>query len=303
MPKERPTNLMNLSEMLPLAEKGGFAIGAFSARYTAMILPILQAAQLQNSPLIVQIAQSEFNWFGNDPGSFAYEFYRCLESEGITVPVGLHLDHTKDINVIKSAIASGFTSVMIDASDKSLDENIALTRRVAAIAHTLGLAVEGELGRIATTDQIETEDNVEMYTRPDEAETFVNRTQVDALAVSVGTVHGVYSVKQPMIDYERLVAIRARTAVHLVLHGGSGVPAEMIRKAYTLPGGGVSKINIATDLELAALAALGSKRMSDLEMSSLPPDRLALARAAVKGVVMDKMANFLDSAGRAQPVS
>jgi ketose-bisphosphate aldolase len=303
MPKERPTNLMNLSEMLPLAEKGGFAIGAFSARYTAMILPILQAAQMQNSPVIVQIAQSEFNWFGNDPGSFAYEFYRCLESEGITVPVGLHLDHTKEINVIKSAIASGFTSVMIDASDKSLDENIALTRRVAAIAHTLGLAVEGELGRISTTDQLETEDNVEIYTQPGEAETFVNRTQVDALAVSVGTAHGVYTIKQPVIDFERLVAIRARTAVHLVLHGGSGVPAEMMRKAYTLPGGGVSKVNIATDLEMAALAALGSKRMSDLEMSSLPPDQLALARAAVKGVVIDKMVNFLDSAGRTQPVS
>jgi ketose-bisphosphate aldolase len=301
MAKERPSNLMNLSEMLPLAEKGGFAIGSFSARYTAMILPILQAAQELQSPLIVQISQNEFNWFGNSPKSFADEFYHCLEAEGITVPVGLHLDHTKELEVIKAAIAAGFTSVMIDASELPLDENIAKSRRVASIAHTLGLAVEAELGRITTTDKLETEDDIEMYTQPEEAGIFVERTQVDALAVSVGTAHGVYTVKQPKIDYERLLAIRARTPVHLVLHGGSGVPPEMMRKAYTLPGGGVSKINIATDLEMAALAALGSKRMTDAEMSALPPERLELARASVKAIVMDKMEKFLDSAGKALP--
>jgi len=300
MPNARPENLMNLSEILPLAESGSFAIGAFSPRYTALIWPVLEAAQELKSPVIVQISQSEFDWFNSNPGSFADEFYRCVSAGDITVPVCLHLDHTRDLAVIKTAIAEGYSSVMIDASDKSLDENIYLTRRVAAIAHTLGLAVEGELGRIAAADQLEGADGVEVFTAPEEAEIFVNRTQVDALAVSVGTAHGAYTARQPNIDFGRLLAIRARTAAHLVLHGGSGVPAEMMRQAYTLPGGGVSKINIGTDLEQAAQAALGdSRRVSDLEISSLPPDRLALARAAVKTVVVDKMTNFLDSAGKA----
>ncbi len=300
MPNERPANLMNLSEILPLAESGSFAIGAFSPRYTALILPVLEAAEELRSPVILQISQSEFDWFNSTPGSFADEFYRCVSAGGISVPVCLHLDHTRDLAVIKAAIAEGFSSVMIDASDRTLDENIYLTRRVAAIAHTLGLAVEGELGRIAAADQLEGADGTEVFTIPEEAETFVNRTLVDALAVSVGTAHGAYTARQPNIDFERLMAIRARTAAHLVLHGGSGVPAEMLHQAYTLPGGGVSKINIGTDLEQAAWDALGdSQRVNDLEISSLPPGRLALARAAVKGVVMDKMRNFLDSAGKA----
>jgi fructose-bisphosphate aldolase class II len=158
-------------------------------------------------------------------------------------------------------IEAGFTSVMIDASEQPLLENIARSREVVTYAHARGVSVEAELGRIGTTDRIETDDDVELYTDPDEAATFVAATGVDALAVSVGSAHGVYLVRQPKIDFERLHAIRARTSAHLMLHGGSGVPAEMIEQAIKLPGGGVSKVNIATDLEQAALAALG--RLTD----------------------------------------
>jgi fructose/tagatose bisphosphate aldolase len=134
------------------------------------------------------------------------------------------------------------------------------------------------------------------------ARQFVDATGVDALAVSVGTAHGVYLVRQPKVDYERLTAIRARTPVHLVLHGGSGVPAEMIAKAMTLPGGGVSKVNIATDLELAFLGALGrgEQRMTNEECKNLPVDQLAIGRAAVQATVEDKIQHFLGSENKAK---
>jgi fructose-bisphosphate aldolase class II len=297
----RPSNWVTLKEILPPAEQGGYAVGSFSLRYTAMIRPILRAGQALRSPLIVQISQTEFGWFGNTPAGVAEEFRRCLSEENITVPVALHLDHTKELRVVEDAIAAGFTSVMIDASARPLPENIAVTRQGVELAHPKGVSVEGELGRITTTDKLETDDDVEMYTRPEEAGIFVRETGVDALAVSVGTAHGVYTVRQPRIDYERLSAIRTITPVHLVLHGGSGIPPEMMRKAYLLPGGGVSKINIATDLELAALAALGGvPRMTDAQMSALPPQRLALARAAVEQTVTDKIVNFLGSQGKAR---
>jgi fructose-bisphosphate aldolase class II len=128
----------------------------------------------------------------------------------------------------------------------------------------------------------------------------VDETGVDALAVSVGTAHGVYLVRQPKVDYARLSAIRALTPVHLVLHGGSGVPAEMVSQAIRLPGGGVSKVNIATDLEIALLEGLGrTERMDNAECKALPPDELAKGRAAVEAAVIDKITHFVGSAGKA----
>jgi ketose-bisphosphate aldolase len=294
------TALITLKQMLSVAEKNGFAVGAFAPRYTPMIRPILQAGQQTNSPLIVQISQNEFNWYAVEPHEVADELRQQMRGLGITVPVTLHLDHTRDFEVIQAAIEAGFTSVMIDMSAKPLTENIAITREVTEYAHSKGVSVEAELGRIGTTDYVETDDDVELYTNPDEAKLFVEQTQVDALAVSVGTAHGVYVVRQPKVDFERLKAIRARTAVHLVLHGGSGVPAQMIQEAMRLSGGGISKVNIATDLELAALGALGrEQRMTNAECKALAPDDLAKARAAVEATVIDKITNFVLSANHA----
>ncbi len=293
-------NVLPLKPALAAAERGGYALGAFSPRYTPMIEAVLRAGERARSPLIVQISQRELTRYGITPPEFAAEFYATLERERTTVPVVLHLDHTKDMAVIEAAIEAGFTSVMIDASERPLDENIAITRSVVQYAHARGVSVEAELGMIGTTDFVETERDEELYTNPDEAEQFVHETEVDALAVSVGTAHGVYKVRQPRVDYERLQAIRARCAVHLVLHGGSGVPADMVKRAIQLPSGGVSKVNIATDLELAVLAALGrEERMSNAECRALPSQQLEQARAAVERTVIDKMTNFLGSAGRA----
>jgi ketose-bisphosphate aldolase len=295
----RPANVHNLNPILEAAERDKYAVGSFSPRSTAMILPVLRAAQALRSPLIVQISQKELVRHQLTPKQFADTFYAEIQSHNITVPVALHLDHTRTFDVIQEAIAAGFTSVMMDASEKPYEENIAASRKVTEYAHPLGMSVEAELGRITTTDFVETDEDKELYTDPQEAGFFIRETGVDALAVSVGTAHGVYLVRQPKIDYERLRAIRSQTSAHLVLHGGSGVPPEMIAEAVRIPGGGVSKVNIATDLELAALLALHrDTHLTDAEMNALPPDQLARARDAVEQVVRDKMSHFLSSSGR-----
>jgi ketose-bisphosphate aldolase len=297
---EHSPSLRTLNEVLSAAERGGYAVGSFSPRTIAMIQPVLCAGQAARSPLIVQISQKELARYQVTPSRFAEELFAQLEREHITVPVVLHLDHTREVTVIQDAIAAGFTSVMIDASEKPLDENISISRQVVEYAHARRVSVEAELGRIGTTDFVETDNDAELYTKPDEAERFVRETGVDALAVSVGTAHGVYTVRQPKIDIPRLRAIRALTPVHLVLHGGSGVPAEMMQAAIQLEGGGVSKVNIATDLELAALGALGRDHyLTDLEMSVLSSEEIKLARAAVERTVTDKISNFLRSRDQA----
>ena len=291
--------LRTLKQILPAAERGRYAVGSFSPRTTAMIQPVLRAGQAARSPLIVQISQKELLRYQVTPARFAEEFFNQIEQECIHVPVVLHLDHTRDFAVIQDAISAGFTSVMIDASEKPLDENINLSRQVVEYAHPRGVSVEAELGRIGTADFIETDSDEELYTKPAEAERFVHETGVDALAVSVGTAHGVYTVRQPRIDLSRLRAIRALTSVHLVLHGGSGVPAEMMQAAIQVEGGGVSKVNIATDLELAALTALSRENyLTDADMNALSPEEKALARRAVEQAVTDKIFHFVGSNGK-----
>lgn len=296
----RPKNVITLKQALEVAEKYGFAIGSFSPRYTPMITPVLRAAEKMKSPAIVQISHKELIRYGITPKEFADEFYEKVVSEGITVPLVLHLDHTKELETIALAIDAGFTSVMIDASEKNLEDNISTSREVADYAHANGVSVEAELGMIGTTDFVETDKDEELYTDPQEAKRFVNETNIDALAVSCGTAHGVYMVRQPKIDVARLQEIRSLTPVHLVLHGGSGVPAEMMEGAIRLPSGGVSKVNIATDLELSFLGALGrEERLTNEECKALEPSILEKGRAAVESTVIDKMIHFLGSKAQA----
>lgn len=299
----RSPNLLTLKQMLETARAVGCAVGSFSPRCTPVIAPVLRAGQRTRSPLIVQISQNELGWYAVDAAEFAAEFYVQLSAQAITVPVALHLDHTRDFAVIEQAVAAGFTSVMIDASDKPLAENIAITRQVVDYAHAHGVSVEAELGRIGKADDeddVETANDEELYTDPAEARQFVDETGVDALAVSVGTVHGVYKVKQPKIDFDRLRALRAAVDIPLVLHGGSGVAPDVMRRAIALQGGGVSKVNIATDLERALLAALGrASRLSNAECKALPADVLAPGLRAVEQTVEDKIVTFLQSAGYA----
>jgi len=293
-------NLLRLAPALAVAERRGYALGSFAPRYTAMIRPVLRAGQKARSPLIVQISQREMVRYGVTAAEFGDAFFKAMQEEAVTVPVVLHLDHTFEMPVIAAAIDAGFTSVMMDQSTKPLPENIAISRDAAQYAHEHGVSIEAELGRIGTTDFVETEHDDEYFTNPDEAGRFVAETGVDALAVSVGTAHGLYTTREPRIDMPRLRAIRERTNVHLVLHGGSGVPATMMQGAIRMPGGGVSKVNIATDLEQALLAALGrTERMSNSECAALPADQLRLAEEAVERTVIDKIGEYLGSGGRA----
>ena len=210
--------IVPITEMLKKAEREAYGVGSFSARNTYLIDAVLRAAEHTESPVIVQISANEFNWFAVTAKEFADRFYQVADN--YRVEAVLHLDHTRKPAIIKDAIDAGFTSVMIDASQKEFEENIRITREVVEYAHAKGVAVEAELGRIGATDKVETDNDESLYTDPDEAAEFVARTGVDTLAVSVGTAHGVYPVKNPTIDFGRLKAIRSRISIPLVLHGG-----------------------------------------------------------------------------------
>lgn len=288
--------IIPITEMLKRAEQGGYGVGSFSARNTYLIDAVLQAAENTGSPVIVQISANEFNWFQVSAKEFADRFYQVADR--YQVEAVLHLDHTKELSIIRDAIDAGFTSVMIDASQKEFEENIRITKEVADYAHAKGVAVEAELGKIGSADKVETDNDESLYTDPAEAEEFVRRTGVDTLAVSIGTAHGVYPVKNPQIDLNRLQDIRSRTEIPLVLHGGSGLPAETVRKAITVPGGGVSKINIATDLEQAFLGSLGCQRKTNAEIWRMDHSALAVAAEEVRKVVEEKITCFVRSAGK-----
>ncbi|WP_374713211.1 class II fructose-bisphosphate aldolase [Symbiobacterium terraclitae] len=300
MSKKIPGGLA-LTEFLPRAQAEGYAVPAFNARYRACIRPIMEAAMAARSPVIVEISQRELGWFGLTPAAFREELERVVRDLKVDVPFALHLDHTWEMDVIEAAVKAGFTSVMIDASSKPFAENVAATREVVAYARAHGVSVEAELGRLTTTDKLETMDDEEMYTDPAEAGDFVRQTGCDALATSVGTAHGVYPVKNPKIDFERLAAIRREVgpATILVLHGGSGLPEETVHKAMALPGGGISKMNIATDLENALLEAMGGlKRMTSAELDAQDPALLERGLAAVRETALAKIRDFVRSAGR-----
>jgi fructose-bisphosphate aldolase class II len=291
--------VQNLTEVLRKGHDGGYAVGSFSPRYTKLILPIVQAAVDTKSPLIVQISEKEIYRHQVSIAEFSTEFYRVIEELKPSVPIVLHLDHTKDFEIIRQAIAAGFTSVMIDASEHDFDTNVRITRQTVEYAHPFGVTVEAELGKIGTTDFVETDHDEEFYTVPEEGKEFCELTGVDALAVSVGTAHGIYTVRQPKVDFDRLEKINLLTSIPLVLHGGSGVPSEMVSKAAQMPTGGVSKVNIATDVEQEMLKVVGKTSfMTEEELNSYPEEVIAKARTAVYKLVKEKIINYLLSEGR-----
>ena len=283
-------NVQNLTKLLEDATKNRYAVGSFSARYTKLIKPIIQAAVNTNSPAIVQLSEKEVIRHKVGVKEFADEFYRVVKELDPKVPLALHLDHTKTLDVIREAMDAGFTSVMIDASEMDYADNVAVTKEVVAMAHPRNITVEAELGKIGTTDFVETDHDEELYTDPKEAKSFCEETNVDCLAVSVGTAHGVYTVRQPKVDYARLEEINKLTKTPLVLHGGSGVPSEMVTKAAQMPTGGVSKVNIATDLELAMLAVVGKEgHLTEAELNSYSDEMIEKSQEAVRLLVEDKI--------------
>ncbi len=235
-------SLVTMKHLLDRAE--GYAVGAFNASTPDMILDILTAAEQEQAPCILQVSWSALMFIGAPVFStLAPEL-----AKRVSTPVAVHLDHCTDLGQIEQAFGLGFTSVMIDASRLPIEENIKVTREVVRKAHARGISVEAELGRIGGTED-DVWSDASTFTDPDEARWFVQETEVDALAVAVGTAHGIYK-GEPKLDFQRLRRLHEVCDAHLVLHGASGLPDEAVTEAVRC---GVKKINVATELKLAWL--------------------------------------------------
>ena len=237
--------LMNNKDLLAVANDNNFAVPAFNVSDYAMLNGIFEIGEEKNAPLIIAIHPDELSHIGVDmlPAIIS----RAHRS---TVPVSIHLDHGATFEQVLLAIQSGFTSVMIDGSMLSFDDNVAITKRVVDTAHAVGLSVEGELGTIGKTDD-EAEDGAAtiIYTDPEDAVRFVEATGVDSLAIAIGTCHGIYpKTMKPELKLDLLKEIKSRVSIPLVLHGGSNNPDDEIGQSVTL---GVNKINISSDIKVA----------------------------------------------------
>ena len=234
--------LVNLSEILELAEKKGYAVIAPDFISIAMLRHYLFVAEKYQTPIIASYPPLPMDRFRNFNRWVKKLRSLCHEAR---VPVCLHLDHGKDVPTCQKAINSGFTSVMIDASTYDLEENIRMTRQVVEAAGKVGVSVEAEIGHVgANRDSAEGKAAASTLTDPAQAGYFAEQTGVDALAVSIGTLHGTYR-GEPHIDFQRLSDIRSRVTIPLVLHGGSGTGEENIRRSVQ---GGIRKINVFTDI-------------------------------------------------------
>lgn len=283
--------LTDAASLLRRAARGGWAVGAFNCNNLEILQAIIRAAEAEDAPVIVQASQGAIKYAG-------LEYIAALAlhaARAARVPVAVHLDHGTDFAQVVRCIRAGFTSVMIDGSHLPLEENIALTRRVVDVARPVGVSVEAELGRIGgAEDEIRVDEREAFFTDPEEAAYFVRETQVDSLAVAVGTAHGRYR-GTPRLDFERLRRIHALVNVPLVLHGSSGVPADAIREAVAC---GICKVNIDTDIRQAFTDAL-RRTLADMPDEIDPRKILAPAREAATAVIREKIRLF-GSAGRAK---
>lgn len=227
--------LVTLNEILPQAMKEKRAVAAFNVANLETLLAVFKAAEAEKSPVIIQVYQRLFN---DERAELIGAMTRRL-AEKSDIPVALHLDHGSTVDLVKKAIACGYTSVMIDGSQLSFEENIRVTAEAVKIAHDAKVSIEAEIGHVPFGDG-----EIELSTAA-EAKEFVEKSGVDALAISIGTAHGFYK-KEPVLDIERASEIGKAINIPLVLHGGTGVPEVQLKKAIEC---GVGKINIATELQ------------------------------------------------------
>jgi len=304
--------LVTSKELLKKAQREAYAVGAFNIQNLESLLAVVEAAAEEKSPVIVAVTPSAIKYGGLN---FLAGLIKTA-AEALPIPMSLHLDHGEEVETVKKCLEAGFTSVMIDGSHLPFEENISLTKHVVDLAHQKGVSVEGELGRLAGIEEKTVAEREAVLTDPIEAEEFVRRTSVDALAVSIGTSHGAYKFKgEPKLDFERLKQIRERVDVPLVLHGASsvpqwiiekatkygaelagakGIPEDHIKKAIAL---GITKINIDTDLRLAFTATI-REVLATSPKEFDPRKILGPAKEAMKEVVKAKMRLF-GSSGKA----
>ena len=301
--------LVSTKEMFEKAYAGGYAIGAFNVNDMEIIQGIVDAAKVEQAPLILQVSAGA--------RKYAKPVYLTKLVEAALIdtdlPIALHLDHGDDFEICKDCIDSGFTSVMIDGSKHPFEKNVELTARVVEYAHKHGVVVEGELGRLAgVEDDVNVSEKDALFTDPEEAAEFVRLTGVDSLAIAIGTSHGAYKFKgTPYLDFGRLERVgELLPNFPIVLHGASsvpqafveqcnsfggaipgaqGVPEEMLRKAATMA---VCKINIDTDLRLAMTASI-REVLTNNPAEFDPRKYLGPARDAIQAMVQHKIKNVL----------
>ncbi|MCY9697214.1 class II fructose-1,6-bisphosphate aldolase [Paenibacillus alginolyticus] len=285
--------LVSMKEMLQQALAGQYAVGQFNLNNLEFTQAILQAAQQEQSPVILGVSEAYIPYMGGLP-CIVGMVKSLIEHYGVTVPVALHLDHGTSYDLCIRAIHAGFTSVMIDASHHTLEHNIEVTRQVTQAAHVLGVSVESELGRITGREDDLVVDEAEgMYAVAEDCVRLVRETGIDCLAPALGSVHGPYR-GQPKLGFDRMAEIRTLTGLPLVLHGGSGLPDEEIRQAIAC---GTAKINVNTDNQIACTAAIRSFLNEHPEAYD-PRNYLMPAREAIIASVRAKIQLF-GSTGKA----
>ena len=319
--------LVTTTEMFKKAYAGKYAIGAFNINNMEIIQAITEAAAEEKSPVILQVSAGARKYA--KPAYLLGLAEAAVKDSG--VDFALHLDHGADFDICKSCIDGGFTSVMIDGSKHSFEDNIALTKKVVEYAHAHGVVVEGELGKLAgIEDDVNVSAEDSSYTRPEEVEEFVTRTGVDSLAIAIGTSHGAYKFTPeqctrnadgvlipPPLRFDILKEIEQRLpGFPIVLHGASSVPQEFVREINALGGKlpdaigipetelrqaaqmAVCKINIDSDIRLAMTAAI-RRVFAEKPEAFDPREYLGAGRTAVKEMVIHKIRDVLGSAGKA----
>lgn len=285
--------LVNLKYLMDRAEEGKYAVGAFNCNNMEIVQAIVEAAIEENSPVIIQASQGAIKYAGLD---YIVALVKTA-ADSADIPICLHLDHGTDFNQVKDCIDRGFSSVMYDGSKHPLEENIRITNEVLALARAKNVSVEGELGKIGgTEDDVHVDEKDAMYTKPEEAKYYVDKTGVDALAIAIGTAHGQYK-GEPKLRYDILEEIGKLIDTPIVLHGSSGVPDESIRKAIER---GVRKINIDTNIREAFVK--GVHQAIEANPEEIDPRKiLGPAKEEMKKIIKEKIRLF-GSSGKGKQV-
>lgn len=281
--------LVSIKEMLNKAREEKYCVGAFDASTIEMAMKIVEAAEELNSPVIIMGLKPDLD-NGDMLDYWLYSLRKMAQKA--SVPVCLHLDHARDMEFLKKCVDMGFTSVMFDASECSLEENIRITKEAVEYAHSKGVTVEAELGHVGdaiVSGELKSDnsyDNPEDYlTNPDELKLFIEETNVDCLAVAVGTSHGVY-VHTPKLDFERLDILNKISTVPMVMHGGSGTPDDQIKIAISK---GICKLNIYSEMLSAYYSELKKKLDSSGTMAIWVSKANEKPLEALKNVVKEKI--------------
>jgi 6-phospho-5-dehydro-2-deoxy-D-gluconate aldolase len=276
--------IVSMKNMLLDAKAGGYAVGQYNINGLQWVQAILKAAEKEQSPVILAASDRLVEYLGGYP-LIASIVNISIQEMAITVPVSLHLDHGISVERCKKAIDGGFSSVMIDASHHSIDDNIAMTREVVEYARSFGVSVEAEVGTVGGM-----EDGLIggiQYADPIECDRLVKETGIDALAAALGSVHGLYQ-GEPVLGFAEMKHIAALTGIPLVLHGGSGIPAHQIRQSIQL---GHAKINVNTECIQAWTHAVRQVLNNDEDIYD-PRTILTPGTEAIQAVVQSKMKEF-----------